>query len=401
MTIFKSLTIVAFLALSISGCSNAERENAISQYEQAKAAGNLEEQVAAVELLLLHDKDKIDQWQKKHSELKEVGQYNQQAEQMLAETPFEALKLAVKADELAYNKTSRDMVVDIIKPYQDFAKMYKPMREWAYPPFEKMLTKGTLGEGFKQWALAAEIPTLWPDNMLVEVLASKNTEPFKLAFELNEERNNFNEVLILTTRMARNNADDYIIKALDYDSAIINGMYNAVFTDWHWHYIRSALSATLTYNDSLIEKARSNAAQGQTDAQWREIFEPLVADLKINLNACCIKNQKKVAGIYQFIERPGPYDNEVEQLSQHYAQWIEQNFTLTDTRAAYVSLLNQQSQKISATIAKIDALSSKLNRKDLAGNFLHVTYAWHNNSFHQLEALIPIFRHYKSSIRGY
>lgn len=392
--------IVIFFVFLLCGCSNAEKEAAEKQLATAQSTGDLALQESSIKVLLKEDKENQAKWQQMLLEIKQASQFNQQAQQLLEQQPFEALDLAGKADQLIYNQISRKMIVDIIKPYKDFQAIYRPLREWAYPAFDKMVAPDSLADAMKHWREAADRPNLWPNNALIALLTSKNSDPVNTFYALGEERKAFQELLVLISRMAKTTNDDKT-QALFQDAMVVNNMYNAVISDLHWFYIKQAFLKLIDSNRQWLEKAQTAIKQNQANNLWLKDYQAATQDLQQTMAKCCLNAQQSLIEAFDFVEQPAAFDEQVQKLGNELTNTIDNNFSNADTPAQFVEFAKAQNTQLQQTILSVDKLAQQVNRNELATQFLYITYTWQNNTFYELERLVPYLKHYKTSIRGY
>lgn len=394
------LLIVCFTAL-LNGCGNAKKDQAQEQLAEARSSGDLKRQEEAVQILLQSSDQEQAHWRQMLTDIQQVTKFNQQAQDALNANPFDALDFAGKADQLIYNRQSRQMIIDIISPYRDFASIYKPLREWAYPAIEKIVTPDSLGPGMLHWQTAAQKPSLWPDNALIALLTSKNHNPTQWFYGLSEERKAFVETFILISRMARNLPGDGATQALFEDAQIVNAMYNTILSDLHRHYLVLSFSKTIEFNTQWIGKSLEAIKRGHSSEQWQQIFNEALLSHNAELKRCCLSPQSELKDTFGLFEQPGEYDSAVQNTAQSFIRLITIDKEYTSAPEQFIVQAKTQTATLEQKKGELEALAQKPDRNDLATRFLYIAYTWQNTDIYELQRLLPYLKHYKTSIRGY
>jgi hypothetical protein len=394
-------TLLLVIGLILSACQPQQSSKTAQQLAAGISSGDLQVQLTALTKLVKTGKPLlIPRYQEQIEQIMQVKSFNQQAEQLLAQQPFEAMEVAVKADKLVYNEGSRKIIKKVLAPYIDFLPLHLELRAWAYIPFEKMVVPDSLPPGLQQWREASDKPNLWPDNELMEILQLKNKKPLKYLAATAEERRKYSALLRLVNRLARKSPEDLMIQSLDEDAATINMMYNAIITDLNWFYLQKGLIDTIAANNELIEVGYDAVKDELSDKEWVIDFNLSKGIHTDKIGYCCTFYIKKIAELYPFLDRPSNFQQAVQILGKDFNAMVDNNFAAQESAADTITFAKKQNLKLTQRLENIQALNQGLDRNELASSYLRVTYAWQNNSFHDLERLIPYLKQYKSILRG-
>lgn len=393
----KPILSVFVLCLLLNGCGNDQLEQARDRLKIAQKEGRLSAQESALKALISEDQDNKQQWQQLLDELTEVQALNQQAQTLLANDPIEALKLAAKADQMRSNQRSRQMIAGILKPYVDFIDIFKPLREWAYPTFEKVVTPNILAPGMEKWQTAAQRPSMWPENHLSQLIAGQYSNSKNLFYGLAAEYKQFYEFFVVIKRMSGQSPNNDRLLSLLEDATVVNQMYNAGLSDLLWYYCKQSLTHAANANQALLEQAQKAQSNRAAKLEWPNDHYYLVIDTQPKAYEF-LSRKKNFLEFFTFVDSPSDFDRALRELANNIDTLIDNTFVKQSTPSQQASYLKRHQQQLTATITQVEALANAIDRADIAAKYLYITYSWQNNNLYELEQLVPYIKHYKDII---
>ncbi|MCJ8270108.1 MAG: hypothetical protein MJK04_11990, partial [Psychrosphaera sp.] len=185
------------------------------------------------------------------------------------------------------------------------------------------------------------------------------------------------------------------------DAQTINAMYNTLLTDYQWFYLKKGLLALIKANKELIEVANDATYDEISKKQWLIDYSLSAGIHQDKIRFCCTYYSQKVEDSFPFLEQPGQFEIAVKALHKTFAEMVKSNLTPSNSIAEAIIFSPEQNQRFAKIIDDIDPLATSIDRKKVSADYLRAVYGWQQNSFYELERLLPHLKTYKTTLRGY
>jgi hypothetical protein len=402
MNLHTKLVFILSLGLFIQACQPQQDKPNLSALIEARDNGDLSKQLTALNSLLkTADEKRSKDYRQQIATIEKVNKLNSEAQNLLQQQPFDALEMAVEADKIRYNQTSRQLIKTVLTPYKDFTPIYRQMREWAYPLITVVIAPESIPERAGVWFDAMNSPTLWPDSNLIELLRKNPAKMMRILSPIIEEREKLAQIIRQLKRFSDKSPDDTLLLSVYQDAQTINVMYNTLITDYQWHYLKKGLRALIKANKELIEVATDANYDEISKQQWLIDFRLSAGIHQDKIRFCCTYYSQKIEESFPFLEQPGQFETDVKALHKTFAELVKSNLTPSNSIAEAITFSTAQNKRFAKIIDDIDPLATNIDRKKISSAYLRAVYGWQQNSFYELETLLPHLKTYKTTLRGY
>jgi hypothetical protein len=402
MNLHTKLVVILSLGLFIQACQPQQDNQSLSALIEARDNGDLSGQLTALNTLLqTADAQQTQDYNQQIATIEKVKKLNNDAQNLLQQQSFDALEIAMKADKMRYNQTSRQMIKTVLTPYRDFTPLYRDIREWAYPLITVVIAPESIPERAGVWFDAMNSPTLWPDSNLIELLRKNPAKMMRILSPIINERKKLAKIVRQLKRFSDKSPDDTMMLAIYQDAQTINVMYNTLLTDYQWFYLKKGLQELIKANKELIEVANDATYDEISKQQWLIDYLLSAGIHQDKIRFCCTYYSQQIEESFPFLEQPAQFETAVKALHKTFAELVKSNLTPSNSSAEAITFSTAQNQRFAKIIENIDPLATSIDRKKVSSAYLRAVYGWQQNSFYELETLLPHLKTYKTTLRGY
>ena len=409
-------TTVIFIALFLlTGCQEPAPHPQLAVLHQAQKEGKLDQQAAALKILIQQAKaEQIAQYQMALEDIHVVKQLNQRAKQQLDENKFNALNIAVSADKKRFNNESRQIITTILKPFVPYYDLKPRLQQWSYPSINKVVVSGLMSNPITPWTAPLNIPTIWPDTQLIKTLQTPDSDMLKQLFKLANEHQQWLEIDRLTQRMLNQAPNETDLVLLYDDVTAINQMYNTLVSDLRYYYLKQAINhVSAQLQEQIISTEQTEVFDQQAFVKDR------ISDWR-SLRYCCQNYLLRLHKAFAYLPTSDRYTDAITTIDNQWHQWLDkwQKKGLTQvlaqglaqakdqqqTKPQWLSQLTAQQQALKAlktALTQLQSLHQQTPRRDIAQHYIQVTYRWHQGNFSEIEAIMPHISAYRTAIFHY